>query len=228
MKTLASFGILPFILVKLPLMKINIRKGNWRGELKRGIGKSDVVVTSLLSDLLGLGYKLFVDNWYTSLALFDDLYENKTCAAGTVRKSGLKLPKSVRNEKLGRGQFKVRRKENVLVVRYQDKKKSFHPQPCTTRILLMLESEVTVMPKSLKLFTTIIKRMGGVDKNDAMIGNYPWIKKTYKWNIKIIFHFLEEALYNAIAVYSKEGEKKIIKFILFKLEVIREMLEDTH
>ena len=74
----------------------------------------------------------------------------------------------------------------------------------------------------------IIKRMGGVDKNDAMIGNYPWIKKTYKWNIKIIFHFLEEALYNAIVVYSKEGEKKIIKFILFKLEVIREMLEDTH
>ena len=111
-------------------MKINIREGNWRGELERGIGKSDVVVTSLLSDLLGLGYTLFVDNWYTSLALFDDLYENKTCVAGTVRKSGLKLPKSVTIEKSGRGQFKVRRKENVLVVRYQDKKKSFHPQPC--------------------------------------------------------------------------------------------------
>ena len=76
-------------------MKINIREGNWRGELERGIGKSDVVVTSLLSDLLGLGYTLFVDNWYTSLALFDDLYENKTCVAGTVRKSGLKLPKSL-------------------------------------------------------------------------------------------------------------------------------------
>ena len=76
-------------------MKINIREGNWRGELERGIGKSDVVVTSLLSDLLGLGYTLFVDNWYASLALFDDLYENKTCVAGTVRKSGLKLPKSL-------------------------------------------------------------------------------------------------------------------------------------
>ena len=76
-------------------MKINIREGNWRGELERGIGKSDVVVTSLLSDLLGLGYTLFVDNWYMSLALFDDLYENKTCVAGTVRKSGLKLPKSL-------------------------------------------------------------------------------------------------------------------------------------
>ena len=58
-----------------------------------------VVVTSLLSDLLGLGYKLFVGNWYTSEVLFDYLYENKTYAVGTVRKNRLKLPKSVTNEK---------------------------------------------------------------------------------------------------------------------------------
>ena len=60
-------------------------------QLERRIGKSGVVVTSLLSDLLSLGYKLFVDNCYTSEALFDYLYENKTCAVGTVRKNRLKL-----------------------------------------------------------------------------------------------------------------------------------------
>ena len=51
-------------------------------QLERRISKSGVVITSLLSDLLGLGYKLLVDNWYTSEALFDYLYENKTCAVG--------------------------------------------------------------------------------------------------------------------------------------------------
>ena len=61
-----------------------------------------------------------------------------------------------------------------------------------------------------------------------MIGNYSSTRKTYKWYIKIFFHFLEEALFNAFVVYSKEGEKKITKFMLFKLEVIREMLEDAH
>ena len=57
-----------------------------------------------------------------------------------------------------------------------------------------------------------------------MIGNYSGIRKTYKWYIKIFFYFLEEALYNALVVYSKEDEKKITKFMLFRLEVIREML----
>ena len=56
-------------------------------QLERRNGKSGIVVTSLLSDILGLGCKLFVDNWYASEALFDYLYENKTCAVGTVRKN---------------------------------------------------------------------------------------------------------------------------------------------
>ena len=83
----------------------------------------------------------------------------------------------------------------------------------------MPQSEAMVMSKSLKLFTAIIKKIGGVDKNDVMIGNYSCIRKTYKWYLKIFLHFLEEALYNSFIVYSKEGEK---------LEVNREMLEDAH
>ena len=67
-----------------------------------------------------------------------------------------------------------------------------------------------------------------MDKNDVMIGNYSCIRKTYKWHLKIFFHFLEQAFYNCFVVYSKEGEKKITKFMLFKLEVNREMLEDAH
>ena len=62
------------------LGKTNINEN--QHQLERRISKSGVVITSLLSDLLGLGYKLFVDNWYTSEALFDYLYENKTCAVG--------------------------------------------------------------------------------------------------------------------------------------------------
>ena len=44
---------------------------------------------------------------------------------GTVRKNQLKLPNSVTNENLDRGQFTIRRKENMLVIRYQDKKEIF-------------------------------------------------------------------------------------------------------
>ena len=34
--------------------------------------------------LFGLGYMLYVDNWYTSETLFNYFYENQTCATGTI------------------------------------------------------------------------------------------------------------------------------------------------
>ena len=71
------------------------------------------------------------------------------------------------------------------------------------------------------------QKMGGVDKNDAMIGNYSCIRKSYKWYTKIFFHFLEEAVYNAFVIYDKVGEGKKHKFMQFKLEVARQMLQDV-
>ena len=40
---------------------------------------------SLLSDLKNKGYRVFVDNFYTSPALFTDLHDNGFEACGTVR-----------------------------------------------------------------------------------------------------------------------------------------------
>ena len=93
--------------------------------LENRIEKTGLIVANLANNLLGLGYKLYVDNWYTSEALFQYLYENKTCAAGTARKKRLKLPTSFKQEKLQRGQFAFPRNENMLAVRYQDKKEIY-------------------------------------------------------------------------------------------------------
>ena len=116
----------------------------------------------------------------------------------------------------------------MLVVRYQDKKEIF-------LLLAMHKSDIVNVRKRShgyickpKVIHNYNQKMGGVDTNNAMTGNYSCIRKTYKWYIKIFYHFLEEALYNAFVVYSKEGEKKITKFMLFKLEVIQERLEDAH
>ena len=147
-------------------------------QLERRIGKSGIIVTSLLSDLLGLGYKLFVDNWYTSEALFDYLYENKTCS---VRKNRLKLPKSVTNEKLGRGQFTFRRKENMLVACYQDKKEIFQLSAMHKADIVNVRKRSKGDVQKPKVIHDYNQKMGEVDKNDAMTGNYSCIRKTYKW-----------------------------------------------
>ena len=79
----------------------------------------------LAKDLFGLGDKLYIDNWYTSEALFNYLYENQTYATGTARKNRMQLPKSFMNEKLKKGEFSFRRNENMLSLCYQDKKEIY-------------------------------------------------------------------------------------------------------
>ena len=54
-------------------------------ELEKQLGKNRAVVTKLMGDLFDFGYKLHVDNWYTSEELFRYLEENGTGACGTAR-----------------------------------------------------------------------------------------------------------------------------------------------
>ena len=65
--------------------------------------------------------------------------------------------------------------------------------------------------------------MGGVDRNDALIGNYSSVRKTLKRTVKVVFHFIEVALLNAYILNEKFGVKKM-RFLAFKLEIIESIV----
>ena len=67
--------------------------------------------------------------------------------------------------------------------------------------------------------------MGGIDRNDAMIGNYSSVRKSMKWTTKVAFHFIEEVVLNSIIIFDKDIGKK--RFLQLKLFLIRQMLGDV-
>ena len=89
----------------------------------------------------------------------------------------------------------------MLVVRYQDKKEIFLLSTMHKADIVNVRKRSHGDVQKPKVIQDYNQKMGEVDKNDAMIGNYSSIRKTYKWYIKIFFHFLEEALFNAFVVY---------------------------
>ena len=74
------------------------------------------IVFNLLGRHLGQGYHVFMDNYYTSVPLAEELYENKTHVSGTLRLPR-GAPKSLRNKaklkSLARGEMAYSRMDNT-------------------------------------------------------------------------------------------------------------------
>ena len=79
------------------------------------LGLSGSVVMELMKRYLNKGHHLYVDNWYTSPALFELLHRNKTGAYGTVRKNRHGLPPL--STKLKRGDRHYRHTDVLLALK---------------------------------------------------------------------------------------------------------------
>ena len=73
-----------------------------------------------------------------------------------------------------------------------------------------------------KLIDDYNLHMGGVDKNDAINGNYSSVRKSHKRTTKVALHFLEAAIFNAFVLYRKCGDG--VRSCDFKLSVIGKLI----
>ena len=73
------------------VLNSKIDTGRENNEVQRDLGRK--VVLSVFQPYLDKGFYAFVDNYYTSVALFEKLEDKKTLACGTVRSNRVGLPK---------------------------------------------------------------------------------------------------------------------------------------
>ena len=196
-------------------------------QLIKELGISGTVVSKLMSELYNKGYHLYMDNWYTSEKLFKHLEPNGTPACGTARKNRLSVPLSLNQQKLQKGAFSYRRNGNMLMMKYQDKKEvyflsSIHQ--ATSKVTGKKKQGIDVAKPVLVLDYN--KYMGGIDRNDAMLGNYSSVRKSMKWTTKVAFHFMEESILNAFYLFDKVvGGQRLLQF---KLNIIRALFDTSN
>ena len=93
-------------------------------------------------------------------------------------------------KKIKKGKFSFGSNENMLALPYQDKKEiymlstMYKADTVNVRMRNRREDNIIQKPKVIDHYN---QKMGGVDKNDAIIGNYSYIPKSYKWYIEIFF-----------------------------------------
>ncbi|XP_016360478.1 piggyBac transposable element-derived protein 4-like [Sinocyclocheilus anshuiensis] len=184
-----------------------IYEGKANLEDSKGISYDSVMILAN-ERLLGSGYKLFVDNFYTSPKLFRDLLHKKIWACGTVRANRIGHLKT----QAPRGNIRWFREDNLLFVEWKDKRdvlmcSTFHKAFNGDSIKRNVKGADGVwaiqdfpVPAAVLDYN---KHMGGVDLSDALISFYTVLHKTRRWYRSFFYHFVDIAVVNALILHQQ-------------------------
>ncbi|XP_049938751.1 piggyBac transposable element-derived protein 4-like [Schistocerca serialis cubense] len=170
-----------------------------------------VDILRLLSDssLLNKGHTVYLDRFYSSPELFQQLAEKGTGAVGTVNKSRKGLPKDLVSAKLKKGEMSFRRKDNVLAMKWKDKRDVY---TLSTRHQATFGTHTkrngSVVLKPLQVLDYNLNKIG-VDIGDQRLQYNPFQHRTVKWWRKLYFHLLLMGVSNAFWLYNAVHRKKI-------------------
>ncbi|XP_026147951.1 piggyBac transposable element-derived protein 4-like isoform X2 [Mastacembelus armatus] len=186
-----------------------------------GKGHSYESIMKLLElKVLGTGYRLFVDNLYTSPTLFQDLLQKKILACGMICPKRIGFPKTLGNTttmNAPRGTIHWIREDEVLFVRWMDTRevimcstmhKAFEGDTVQRRVKGNNNQWSTVsvpVPAAVKDYNT---SMGAMDSPDALMSYYNIFHKTQKWYKTFFFHFLDIAVVNAYILHCHMAKAK--------------------
>ena len=80
------------------------------------------MVLDLCRDLLGKGYYLSLDYWYSCPRLFCTLFQNKTHVVGTVRLNRKHMPSNIPGKRMVREDHVFKTANGVMALLWKDKK----------------------------------------------------------------------------------------------------------
>lgn len=160
-----------------------------------------------MCNYFGKGYHVFVDNFFSSIALMKNLYSRQTFITGTTRRNRKGLPSEVK-EKTAVGQPVYYKNGNHIAMAYRQKKTQKYPV-----ILLSSKGEVgnaditnrrhgrVTRQTKPKIIANYNSYMGGIDHFDMMLYTYLDERRTVKYWKKVAFNIFCRMILNCYVMY---------------------------
>ena len=184
------------------------------------VDKSGDVVIRLISPLLGYGYHMYTDNYFTSIPLAMYLYIHRTYLTGTTRCNRVGLPEPVRRKLAKKGDVMNYRRGPLLACAFEDKKHviilSTHGTGRTGEYTSK-RNRKRVTPGCVHQYN---KYMGGVELSDMRIYCFQDERRTIRWNIKVFFLLFGRTLLNSFLVYQRNSSSSPMVYRKFLERVV--------
>lgn len=198
--------------------KVNNKSENLLGER---------VVKDLSRALVHKHYRIYFDNYFSSVDLMSCLRTDGILACGTVRKDRKDLPKIQEADKSmssGDSEFRSSYK-GVRWLKWTDKKSvhflsNFHDPSVISQVNRRQKDgslKVVTCPQMAKDYNSY---MGCVDKADMLKSLYEISRKSKKWWHRIFWHFVDVTLVNSIIIYRLLFPKETLSLKNFRLSVV--------
>jgi len=197
-----------------------------------GLGGS--VVRYLLQKLPKLNYCLYIDNYFTSLKLLDQLRRDNIATLGTVRsnrieKCPLKDAALMKKDDRGSYDFRTDVTSGTIVVRWQDNSivtiasNTFGVQPIahTKRWSVAKNCEISVAQPCL--IAKYNYGMGGTDRMDQNIQQYRIGIRCKKWWWQLFAYQVDVAVQNSWLIYRQTpaSDAQPMSFLQFRRSVVQ-------
>ena len=192
------------------LYDFQVYTGKSGGNAEKGLAHR--VVTDLVAQLQDRGTVLYIDNFFTSIPLLQELSELSISVVGTIRNNRKDYPKALQDKNLlkqmKRGEFHTVASETTVCTVWKDTKHvsflsnvhSSHGNCTITRKLRRGEQVDLPCPPCAVDYN---KNMGAVDRHDQMVRNYAIDRKSRRWWVRMFVNFLDAIMVNAYIVYKE-------------------------
>ena len=184
-------------------------------------GKTTKLVLGLLEKckFLDKGHNIYMDNYYTSPELAEELYFRQTYCCGTVKMNRKDRPKTLGKANILPLQSAFLRKGPLLCLKWRGSKTKSKKKPVTILSTIHTAKEVLTKkkdshgnriskPQCVQEYT---QNMSGVDISNQYMAFHVNLHKSMKWSRKLFFHLFNMLLLNAFILNKKYGKTKLSK-----------------
>lgn len=210
------------------LLKFKVYTGKESDNKDEGLGSR--VVKDLLVGFEFSNRTIYMDNFYSSVNLFNDLKLNGLGACGTVRANRKNLPIEMKTLKKKKGDPPttwINNSKDMIACSWQDTGKvNMLSTVGDTGVKVTEVRSKTGRREVTKPNIQICynKNMGGVDLFDKFCSTYPYGHKSMKWYQPLWHFIIEVGLVNGCIAYNMQDGVKPLTHKKFREEVIDGLL----
>lgn len=208
------------------MYEFEVYQGKDDSEFKRfGLGGS--IVQKLTKSLVNKNHIIMMDNYFSSVELYEYLKSVGIYACGTIRSNRKGLPALAADKTLKRGDFDSRvSDQGISYFKWKDNRSVFflsnyHGTEICNVQRKQKDGSIMDIPAP-----TIVgdynSHMGGVDKSDMLKSLYDRDRKAKKWWHRLFFGIIEIAMINSYVCYCEIQDK--IPLLEYKRRVTQGLL----